>query len=227
MAKTRAGGKCRKCGRAISSGEFCDSCFNSIMLSRIKKSIRETGLLRKNEKILVLDSLSMSILDKIHMPLRIVFADYTGFAKSVEDLRKNQKLIAYSEKIKADKVMIPLTADNSIDDYFLGLFSGKEDETKNGKKDERKNRIPKKDHGIKSQAKAEIISLFAKETREDIKRLAEISKIKKREIKDLFSNKKSPLDLFEKKHPGTKKSIISYIKRAQKIINTRNNNSNN
>jgi hypothetical protein len=95
-------------------------CF---VMIKIRKEIRSKKPISKNDRILVVDSFTESVLKDViqGLPVKIVKKSFPVNSKIFE----NKKLKEFVQKNKIDKIVIPWTADDEIDYFVDGFFRGK------------------------------------------------------------------------------------------------------
>ncbi|MBD3203566.1 hypothetical protein GF327_04680 [Candidatus Woesearchaeota archaeon] len=191
--------KCIKCSNKadykIGTNPFCSQCFLLIIEKRVRKELRKKKLIKKNDKILVLDDDSHKSKNTIIL-LESILKDLPC---SIKIKRTNYFL---TQKIKTDcnKIIIPWNLDDECEYFFKCLFNKKNPEfighfLFNGKKH------------IKL-----LIDVTEKES-------ITFAKIKSIDFKK--SNKKSMvnnfLDKISKNHPETKYSLGKCIKTLKNL----------
>lgn len=93
-----------KLGYASNSYRYCSTCFIHLIERRVRKYVKEHHLLKKNQRVIVADSLSSYFLKNIvHVPLTFV--------------KKKTK--------KADLLVSLETIDDNVVVFLEALFSGK------------------------------------------------------------------------------------------------------
>jgi len=109
--------KCYKCNNKGSiktdNKFFCNNCFNEIIEKRIRKEIRQSNLLSKNDKVLIIDdgteksAINKYILKKIIKDPTITFTIRKSIAKS-EDYTK---------------IVLPWVLDDEAINYLKTMFT--------------------------------------------------------------------------------------------------------
>jgi len=96
---------CRKCNRK-SAGEFCSKCSSKIIEKRVRKYIRVNKIIEKNDTVLVMDKLTLHLVEPYKKITKIVYKPR-------------------SKKFDYDKVLIPYTMDSATSEYLDMMFCGK------------------------------------------------------------------------------------------------------
>ncbi len=189
-----------KCGKEAQESEFCNSCFPEIMTKRIRKSFKID--LKKDRKLLVFDRLSEVVVkdilkgSKVEV-IRKPFKDFDVVSLD-EGIFNNKKLNNYNNKNNIDITVLPWTADDEIDGFFIGLF-GKD---------------------IKRNNDNRFIKLFKSLTNEELSRYARIKGIKTEDI-----NKNNEfIEKLAKKYPDIKHSTLKSIEELDEIRQKRKEN---
>ncbi len=184
---------CTRCGKKAQEGDFCNSCFAEVISRRIRKDLKID--LKKGRRLLVFDRLSENIIkDVLKDPkIEILKRSLKEFDIKLLDeaVYDNEKLNDYINKNKISTVILPWTADDEIDGFFIGLFS--------------KNIYKNKDNRF--------IKLFRSLTNEELARYARIKKIKTEGI-----NKNNEfMEKIAKKYPDIKHSTLRSIEELDEI----------
>ena len=118
---------CDRCGRKSETkfrhlGNPCKKCFFYLLEKRIKRVFKEERI-KKNDKILILDSLSEYFFKRIMtMPLVVVKMGKSFFGiKEIKSIYENKKLNYFAAKNKINKIIIPWTLDHEVSS-FLGKY---------------------------------------------------------------------------------------------------------
>ena len=177
--------KCRKkAGISLRHiGSVCKSCFLKIVEKRVRKELRTKKLIRKNDRILVVDNGSKEFAVGHYLLKNII----KNLPVKIAKIKTNKAILPKTTK-KYDKVIIPWSLDDEAEDFLNALFNSKK-QTKSSKK---------------------AIKLLMNISDEEIGLFAKIKKFKYRKRKK--SKIKQMLDMLEKRYPGYKFSLLNSIK---------------
>lgn len=119
---------CIKCGNNIFYKDFCKIHFVEIIEKRIKKTIRSGNYFNPNEKILITTDVCNHFLPIIvsKLPLNIAFEKVDSDDFFTKKLLNSSLELA--RKMKITKVVLPITLDDVITDFFDVLISEKEND---------------------------------------------------------------------------------------------------
>lgn len=190
---------CTRCNKKSETdfrhlGNLCRKCFFWIIEKRVKKVLKESKI-KKNDKILLLDSLSEYFFKRImKMPLTVIkkSKNFFNIKEFDESIFGNKKLKEFIKTNKIKKTIIPRNLDNEIVPLLKKHF-------KNSKIKENKKFVKL----FKNILEDELI-LFSK-----LKRIP-YKKMKKNDEKDF-------LDKIEKRYPGTKFSFLKSMNKLEEI----------
>jgi len=172
---------------------MCRNCFSRLVIKRVKKSILPGELIKKNDKILVLDRLCLYFIERIiSFPVRIIrkprsFFKIKNFDK---DIFKNNVLKRFAKDKKINKIIIPWTLDQEAEGFMEHLFSDCSKKRKN----------------------AAFVRLFSKVLEKELEIFAKYKKLPFK--KTAKSNVGMFLNNLEKKYAGT---LFSADKSRHKI----------
>lgn len=100
--------KCLKCGKE-NDEKYCNSCFIEIIKKRVRKHLRNTQIIKPEDKLLVNDEVSLWLLNEcINFPIEIIN----------EDSKKS-----INSEIGRFRGILPITLDVEIHDFLEKLFS--------------------------------------------------------------------------------------------------------
>jgi len=180
---------CFRCGKnsRISLkhiGNMCNGCFLKIIEKRVRKDIRTKKLIRKNDRILMINNSSKEFFVSGFLLRKIIKELPASIA-----IRKSKKLnIGQAIAKKYDKIIVPWSLDDETEG-FLGYLFNKEKQQKFSKK---------------------TIKLLKNVSEEEIALFAKIKKFRYRQGKK--SKIKKMLDMLEQRYPGYKFSLLNSIK---------------
>jgi len=178
--------KCIKCSKTAKiglkhlGGSMCPSCFAEVIEKRVRKSLRDNKWLKPADKAVYIDDGTLQAKTGIYLIHTIFknqpfnFSFKKGAIKSAARLSKGY-----------DKVLVPWSMDDEVEQYLDALFNAK--------------KVPKTRH----------IKLLINVSDEEIALFAEIKKIKGRPKKKSSLGK--ALDALEKRYPGSKFGLLRAI----------------
>lgn len=211
--------KCIKCSRKSQSnfrhiGPLCRECFLKVIEKRLRKDIRASKAIQKNDKILLINNESKEyyvgefLLKSIikQLPVKI-------------DIKKSKSLeIPQNISKKYGKIIIPWSLDDEAEEFLNEVVGKNKIKAKNQNKNKKKIKKPtesKKEIRLLKNISEEEIAFFAK-----IKRF----KYKTAKLKTKYGNPvpsrsktKKMLDELEKKYPGYKFSLLNSIKQVKSL----------
>lgn len=159
---------------------MCPSCFAEVIEKRVRKSLRDNNWLKPEDKILYIDDGTMQsgvgifFINAIFKNKPFNFSFKKGTTKSAARLSKGY-----------DKVLIPWSMDDEVEQYLDALFNAK--------------KVPKTNH----------IKLLINVSDEEIALFAKIKKIKgKQKAKTVLGKM---LDNLEKRYPGSKFGLLRSV----------------
>lgn len=173
--------KCSRCGRNPAEKEldfysqrFCRKCFLEFIEKRIRKHVRVNRILAANEKVLIVDDGSAASLVSKHF------------------LENYASRLPFSivKKGRADKIILPVTADDYIDDFLRQMFKGK----------------------IEEFYKKDVFSLVKVVSEKECALFARYKQLGKPK------QKRHLLDKIEKKYIGTKGAMMKSIAEIRQIL---------
>lgn len=192
--------KCHLCKKRKGTVEYikkyvCSECFSRIIEKRIRKELRVRKLIRKNDKLLVFDGLSLYFLKKIlTMPVKTVFKKLDVVVD--ETIFTNKTLEKLKSKHKTNKTIVPWTLDNETSYFLESLMENK------------KPRYISYVDGF--------VKLF-RTIQED--ELIQFAKIKKMGFKLMKANTaKEILDVMDSKYSETKFSLLKSIEEVKGLL---------
>ena len=176
--------KCIKCGKkpeiSLSHiGKLCRPCFLGIIEKRVRKGLRIKKLIRKNDRILVVDNGSKESAVGGYL-LKNIIKDLPVKITKI----KTSKAITPKTTKRYDKVIIPWSLDDEAEEFLEMLFNKKK-KAKPGKK---------------------TIKLLKNVSEEEIELFAKIRKFRFRKAKK--TKIKQMLDNLEQRYPGYKFSLL-------------------
>jgi hypothetical protein len=179
--------KCQQCTRPaktkLTDRHLCDSCFIDLCERKLRRNLRKYSL-QKDETIIFLNQTDKKIFsDLIKIPLKLVIRD-KAIAKKESETKIKQKA----------RTALPLTLDDSNEDFILEIFNHNKNE-KTNKKDSKN-----------------IIRLYAPLTRTETAAYLAIKGLKKSKEDIIQTELGAMLEEFERKYPGTKTSIAQSAK---------------
>ncbi len=189
--------KCSHCknpaGIEIRKEAFCSSCLCDLLERRIRKFIRTSNYLRKNDKVLIVGEFAAAIIKDIvkGLPLEIKVIDDKEFnqdpKKFIKNLQKNQE--------RYDKIILPWTAEHECCLFLEQMAAEDADFSLLGNVIERNN--------------SHYIKLFRALLKEEVEAFAEFKKFKfaKREP-DIYTKM---LDTMDTKYPESRFSLLKSI----------------
>jgi len=177
----------------------CNSCFCRIIEKRVKKYLRLTCPLKKNERLLVIDDLSyFFITEFLKLPLDIT---YKKMKLSMDDcIFQDEKLKKIIKEKKISRVILPWSCDDENLLFLDSLFTKKSS-----------SNLPK----LSKKSKAKFIKLFKPVTDKELDIYSKQKRINR--LKNRLEKKKSTtktreiLDKIEEKNPGAKFSLLKSI----------------
>jgi len=120
--------KCSTCSRKAEVslehlGNLCRDCFLRVIEKRIRKNARINKLFRKNDRIIVFDSLSFYIVNKIvkDLPKKLFFYKKYGDINQLND----PSIVRYTQRNKISNVVVPWTLDDEINCFLERIFLNK------------------------------------------------------------------------------------------------------
>ncbi|MBN2423225.1 hypothetical protein JXB41_08435 [Candidatus Woesearchaeota archaeon] len=194
--------KCLKCNKKscikISTNYFCKNCFTEVIQKRIRKELRITRVIKKNDKILIIDDGSYNSKNSVYL--------LKGTLKNLPceiSIKKSHYKIGKKIKTNANKIIIPWNLDDECE-YFLYCFFN--------------NKKPKYLGHYKLDKKL-YIKLLLNVTDSESRKFADIKKFKYKKQKKEKSLINECLDVLEKEHPETKYSLLRSIEEIKKVYN--------
>ncbi len=181
--------KCIKCrGKAGISlrhiGSVCRTCFLEIIEKRVRKDFRTKKLIRKNDRILMIDNGSKEFAVGGYLLNNII----KNLPVKITKIKTNKTILPKKTTKKYDKIIIPWSLDDECEEFLNMVFNKK-----------KRSKFSKKTIKPLMNVSDEEIELFAK-----IKGF----KYKKRPKSKI----KKMLDLLEKRYPGYKFSLLNSTK---------------
>ncbi|GAF92620.1 unnamed protein product, partial [marine sediment metagenome] len=103
---------------------YCKNCFARVIEKRVRKYLRINKVIRKNDKLLVFDNVSLWFLKKIikDPSIKIVFKK---LKPELSKVFENKKIKTLAKSKKANKIVLPWTADDEISLFLKAIFSNK------------------------------------------------------------------------------------------------------
>lgn len=169
-------------------GPLCSRCFAEIIEKRVRKGLRTKKVIRKNDKILVIDDRSMKSAVGKYLLKSII----KGLPVEI-DIKKSKKPDISSAK--HTKIIVPWSLEDECEEFLKIVF-------------EKKNpaRFPKK-----------AVKLLKNVSEDEIESFARIKKLKPNKKKKPKSKIREMLDKLEKNYPGYKFSLFKSAERIKSI----------
>jgi hypothetical protein len=191
--------KCIKCKKTanlkVQNEHVCRSCFLKIIEKRVRRDLRISKLIKKNDRILLIDNNSAAAKASIYL-----FRKITAALPAIIKEKKTRYDIGQEITGKFTKIIIPWTADDEDEYLLLTIFENKKlNYLGNFRK---KEKVYIKLLLSVSESEAEMFCTILN---------FEYKKQKKTVIRNL-------LDKFEAEHPEVKFSLLKSAKELKKII---------
>jgi hypothetical protein len=182
----------------ISSNPFCKKCFKTICGKRIRKFIRSTAYVNKNDKVLIVGELTEKVFKEIikGLPLKIeTIGDKEFHSDTLKFIKRLEK-----QQDKYDKIIIPWTAEHECCLFLEQMTSKKPNFSYLGKTINNK-----------------FIKLFRILTEEEAIQLAKQNNLTFIERKqDTFTE---ILDKMQSKYPEARFSLLKSIDNLEEVLN--------
>ena len=122
--------ECIKCRRAASVsfrhlGELCRNCFLDVIEKRVRKGLRLSKAIRKNDKILIIDNGSVESAVGRHLLKRIIKGLPVRIICKKANLPMPDSVDKKSYYKIYDKIIIPWSLDDEAEEFLEFLFNKK------------------------------------------------------------------------------------------------------